>query len=214
MYFVPETGHNVPSVFWDFLNSTGTIFMNGNYEQGKLVDPTFFATGFPITEAYWTKVKVAGIEKDVLVQAFERRVLTYTPSNPAGWQVEMGNVGRDYYYWRYTGAGRPEVIPVANAFSNVPVPVDADISAKGGPAGTTFYMNIWGFTPDEQVGFWVNAPTGEIVGTTETFSIGPTGAADGFFVETGSDWPAGIYSVVFEGVSSHHQSIVYFEITE
>jgi len=30
-----------------------------------------------------------------------QRVLTYTPSNPAGWQVEMGNVGRHYYTWRY-----------------------------------------------------------------------------------------------------------------
>ncbi len=106
VYFVPETGHNVPSVFWDFLNSTGTIFMNGNYEQGKLVDPTFFATGFPITEAYWTKVKVAGIEKDVLVQAFERRVLTYTPSICllAG---QMGNVGR-ILLWR-TRRRRPEL---------------------------------------------------------------------------------------------------------
>ena len=37
----------------------------------------------------------------VLVQPFERRVLTYTPSNAAGWHVEMGNVGRHYYSWRY-----------------------------------------------------------------------------------------------------------------
>jgi Tol biopolymer transport system component len=41
------------------------------------------------------------VEKDVLVQLFERRVLTYTPSNPAGFQVEMGNVGQHYYRWRY-----------------------------------------------------------------------------------------------------------------
>ena len=36
-----------------------------------------------------------------LIQAFERRVLTYTPANPAAFQVEMGNVGRHYYLWRY-----------------------------------------------------------------------------------------------------------------
>jgi hypothetical protein len=45
------------------------------------------------------------VEKDVLVQLFERRVLTYTPSNQAGWQVEMGNVGQHYHSWRYGGGG-------------------------------------------------------------------------------------------------------------
>ena len=38
---------------------------------------------------------------DVLVQAFERRIVTYTPDNPPGWQVEMGNVGQHYHGWRY-----------------------------------------------------------------------------------------------------------------
>jgi hypothetical protein len=44
---------------------------------------------------------VGGVELDVLVQLFERRVLTYTPTNPAGFKVEMGNVGQHYYRWRY-----------------------------------------------------------------------------------------------------------------
>ena len=42
-----------------------------------------------------------GVERDVLVQIYERRVLTYTPANPPEWQVEMGNVGRHYYLWRH-----------------------------------------------------------------------------------------------------------------
>lgn len=110
VYFVPETGHNLPRVFWDFLNSGGLVNDSGTYHQGKLFDPTFFATGFPITEAYWSQVKVAGQSKWVLVQAYERRVLTYTPDNQAGWQVEMGNIGRHYYQWRYgdAGGGNPE----------------------------------------------------------------------------------------------------------
>jgi endonuclease YncB( thermonuclease family) len=100
-YFVPETGHNIPDVFWDFLNSEGVVYDQGCFEEGKLFSPTFFATGYPISEPYWTFVKVAGQSKLVLVQAFERRVLTYTPDNPDGWQVEMGNVGQHYYLWRY-----------------------------------------------------------------------------------------------------------------
>ena len=37
------------------------------------------------------------------VTVFERRVLTYTPSNPAPFKVEMGNVGQHYLAWRYGG---------------------------------------------------------------------------------------------------------------
>ena len=95
---VPETGHNIPQVFWDFLNARGPI--GDGKQSGQLVD-WVFAMGYPISEPYWTKVKVGGVERDVLVQAFQRRVLTYTPSNPEGWKVEMGNVGRHYYTWRY-----------------------------------------------------------------------------------------------------------------
>jgi hypothetical protein len=49
-----------------------------------------------LAEPYWTRTRVEGIEKDVLVQPFERRLLTYTPDDPPGWHVEFGNVGRHY----------------------------------------------------------------------------------------------------------------------
>ena len=52
------------------------------------------------------RVRVGGAEHDVLVQPFERRVLTYMPDAPSGWAVQMGNVGRHYYQWRY-GAELP-----------------------------------------------------------------------------------------------------------
>lgn len=100
---VKETNHSVANVFWDYLNSRGPVWDGSNFVDGRLFDPTFFATGFPITEAYWTRVKVAGQVKDVLLQCFERRCLTYTPDNPDGWKVEMGNVGQHYYKWRYGG---------------------------------------------------------------------------------------------------------------
>ncbi|HEX3723128.1 MAG TPA: S8 family serine peptidase [Nitrolancea sp.] len=108
---VPETNHRVASVFRDYLNSSGTLDNNGQNQNGKLYDPTYYATGYPITEAYWSRVKVGGTVKDVLVQCFERRCLTYTPSNPAAWQVEMANVGQHYYRWRY---GEPPVGPAAD----------------------------------------------------------------------------------------------------
>jgi hypothetical protein len=54
-----------------------------------------------VSEPYWVRARVGGVERDVLVQVYQRRVLTYIPDNPAGWRVEMGNVGRHYYRWRY-----------------------------------------------------------------------------------------------------------------
>lgn len=96
--YVDETGHNIPDVFWNFLNARGPV---GDGSRSDVIVDWVFAMGYPVSEPYWTTVRVGGVEKDVLVQAFQRRVLTYTPSNPPGWQVEMGNVGRHYYQWRY-----------------------------------------------------------------------------------------------------------------
>lgn len=98
---VSETDHQIASVFWSYLNSLGLIDMNGELVMGPLFSPTFYATGLPITEAYWTEVEVEGVMADVLVQCFERRCLTYTPSNSENWRVEMGNVGQHYFTWRY-----------------------------------------------------------------------------------------------------------------
>ncbi|MGA7672199.1 MAG: hypothetical protein WBW04_17370, partial [Nitrolancea sp.] len=97
------TNHNVASVFWDFMNSSGPVYQNGQTITDKLSPNPFYPTGYPLTEAYWTHVLVGGVSKLVLVQVFERRVLTYTPSNSDGWKVEAGNVGQHYYAWRYGG---------------------------------------------------------------------------------------------------------------
>ncbi|MCM8747019.1 peptidase domain-containing protein [Thermomicrobium sp. CFH 73360] len=97
---IPETNHTVADVFWAFLQSEGLVWGDDQVTEGRLFEPTFFATGFPITEPYWATVKVGGVFQDVLVQCFERRCLTYTPSNAPGWQVEMGNVGLHYLAWR------------------------------------------------------------------------------------------------------------------
>lgn len=100
-HYVDATKHDIASVFWDFMTASGPTFDGFQTTDAKLFSNPFFATGLPITEAYWTTVKLSGAPTRVLVQAFERRILTYTPSNPDGWKVEAGNVGRHYYEWRY-----------------------------------------------------------------------------------------------------------------
>lgn len=81
------TKHNIPKAFLDFRNSPNL----GGIQ----------AIGLAITEPVWANVKVGGKVVPVLVQAFERRVLTYTPDNPILFRVEYGNIGRAYYAWRY-----------------------------------------------------------------------------------------------------------------
>jgi spore germination protein GerM len=105
---VPNVDHTVASVFWDFMNSAGTVYVDGEYVEEDLFLNPFYATGLPITEAYWTTVPVAATAQDVLWQCFERRCLTYTPANPEGFQVEAGNVGQHYYQWRYGDVQPPE----------------------------------------------------------------------------------------------------------
>jgi hypothetical protein len=99
--FIPETEFRIASGVLNYLNSTGILRQDHQYVEGPIFSPTFFATGLPVTNPYWTRVLVAGEQQDVLVQCFERRCLTYTPSNEPAWQTEMGNVGQHYYRWRY-----------------------------------------------------------------------------------------------------------------
>jgi hypothetical protein len=105
-YFVPETGHNIADVFWEFLHKTDLVLSRGELRIDRLFEPIFYATGFPITEPYWARATVAGQQRWVLVQLFERRSLTFTPDNPPDWRVEMGNVGMHYYSWRYAPMSR------------------------------------------------------------------------------------------------------------
>lgn len=100
-FYDDVTGHNVAQPFWDFMNSQGLVYQNGEYVQDQLFQNPFYATGRPITEPYFADVKVAGTVTTVLMQCFERRCLTYTPRNEPGFQVEAGNVGLHYFCWRY-----------------------------------------------------------------------------------------------------------------
>jgi hypothetical protein len=96
-----DVGYNIPRAFWNYLNASGIVYDS----QGQLTtaNPLFswiYVMGYPISDPFWVEVSVGGQMQWVLVQPFERRVLTYTPANPVEWQVEMGNIGQHYRDWR------------------------------------------------------------------------------------------------------------------
>ena len=93
------TKHNVPKAFADYRVRAGL--------------PTI---GYALSEPFFATVKVAGAQRQVIVQVFERRVLTYTATNPVAFQVEMGNVGSHYYQWRYgaSSTSAPATTPASS----------------------------------------------------------------------------------------------------
>ena len=100
-----QTGHNIAAPFQAFKFQTGPVTdpVSGNTIQNQPIyttDPTSNVFGLAISEPYWVATKIAGVDRLVLVQLFERRVLTYNPALPAN-PVEMGNLGQHYYQWRY-----------------------------------------------------------------------------------------------------------------
>jgi hypothetical protein len=112
--YEPTLGHNIADAFWTFMNQRGMVYENGRFTNDRIID-WVFTLGYPITEPYWINIQVGNQNKWVLMQAFQRRILTYSPFNPAGWQVEMGNVGRAYYDWRYRQPAAPTPTPMPAA---------------------------------------------------------------------------------------------------
>ncbi len=90
------TKHNVPKALAEYRTRAGLQTI-----------------GYALAEPFFATVKIGGAQRQVMVQVFERRVLTYTATNPPAFQVEMGNVGSHYYQWRYgpSGAAPPAVSP-------------------------------------------------------------------------------------------------------
>jgi len=116
-------GQNIPKAFSDYLNAI---------PGGGLT-----TMGYPIGEAFGTQVQVNGQSTFVVVQAFERRVLTYTPTNAARFRVEFGNIGRHYYRWRYDRP-RPET-PTPTV-----TPSGAKVTVTSNPASKTATVTISG----------------------------------------------------------------------
>jgi hypothetical protein len=94
--FVPFTadlrgapGHMILGGFWNFINRAD-LFSGG----------WFHDLGLPISDpipATVTKNFPGGpAKRNIMVQAFQRAILTYDPANPADWQIERANVGTDY----------------------------------------------------------------------------------------------------------------------
>jgi hypothetical protein len=101
----PVTGHHVADIFARWYTETFLTGRDGNRAntlanqlRGRIegMEP-----GRPLTEPFWVEATIDGADRAILVQVFERWTLTYTPDNPEGWQVELGNAGLHHHEWRH-----------------------------------------------------------------------------------------------------------------
>jgi hypothetical protein len=82
----PGPGHYVHQVFWRYINRADL------FPGGWLHD-----IGLPMTEAVSAVVTKGPFQgRSIMVQVFQRTILTYDPLNGAEFQVERANVGTDY----------------------------------------------------------------------------------------------------------------------
>jgi hypothetical protein len=123
-------GQYVFSPFWDFIQS--------------LPLPISQTTGYAISPLIWVHATVGGKPAEVLVQAFERRVLTWNENNAPGKEVEFGNIGQHYHAWRY-GASATSAPAIASAPTVAVAPIATKPTAASvvAPAANTAPGDIY-----------------------------------------------------------------------
>ncbi len=128
------TQHNVAAAFADYRTKAGLSTI-----------------GYAISEPFRATVKVGGVSKDVMVQIFERRALTYTASNPDAFKVEMGNIGQHYFQWRYpNGTGQTQPNPNVLVGFVRPPTWKPDSTPVTVPAGVLSITNFLGPGPKQK----------------------------------------------------------------
>ncbi len=201
VYYERTLGHNIPKVFWDYLNQNGEVF---EYNKISFAKPFDWVTtmGYPISDAYWTRTNVAGVPRDVMVQLYERRILTFTPANTDPLKVEMGNVGRHYFSWRYN----------AKYDLGIPIQSSAEVKPEAGFPGVTVSMRVFNFIQGEPLSTIFVTPDGRpLVGEIILSPPNQTGFTfQVIYVRTLPSTPPGLYTIYFKGLISGNEAKVYF----
>ncbi|HEY1013860.1 MAG TPA: hypothetical protein VGE07_14210 [Herpetosiphonaceae bacterium] len=207
-----ETGHNV-------CNQSGNLGFKTYWESNglKIAGLDNYARslqlfGLPLTEP---KTETNANGDTVLTQWFERARFEWHPNNPDNFKVLLGLLGKEVRGNQNpnpTPSPTPTPPPTSNACADAPAPVSARVRPSNCDVeGTLFEMDFFGFQPNEEVGLWLTAPDGEIVGTRTTVNIGPSGRLSGFPFPTEAG-DAGTWQWTMQGTTSQHLSVVYVKV--
>jgi hypothetical protein len=209
LYF--DTGWNVCGAFLQHFRSYG---VEKDGQDGFSVEENIALFGKPLSPRMTYTSQ--GVEYPV--QWFERARFELHSHQQTPHHVQLGLLGSETLARANTPSQTPshtdgeQSVIQNDPCAGVPDPVHATIlPGKCVTQGEQLSIDIFGFEADEHVGFWITAPDDSVVGTTATLSIGEHGEVNGIPIDT-SELPPGLWSLVFEGTSSGHRAIVYFQI--
>jgi hypothetical protein len=164
-----ETGHSVCD------QESGAGFRS-YWESHGLQDPALNAYqrslalfGLPLSEPAM-ETNAAGAT--VMTQWFERARFEWHPTNPREFRVLLGLLGNEIR----AGAPAGRVDPCAS----IEAPVDAVIEPNCVRFGETFGVLVFGFSPDQEIGYWITDTAGRHVGTTQSVRTDEDGAFGGY----------------------------------
>jgi hypothetical protein len=207
--FFTETQHNVCG---DILKAWRASGLEFDGKKGKSEAENLALFGLPLSD---TMTETLSDGKTYTVQWFERARFELHPENQPPYHVLLGLLGNEARDGAKP-APQPTPAPVVDQCADVPEPMSARIRTPGKciKQGTSLEMDIFGFQPNEKVGFWLNAPDGSIVGIPQQIDIGPAGELHFPQIPVPRDLPLGVYSFVFQGTASGHVAIVYLKIVQ
>ncbi len=116
----PAPGYYVPWVFWEYMGRPEL------FPGGWLHD-----LGLPLSPPLAAEAHKGGGVRPIMLQAFERTVLTYDPLNPPGWEVERGNLGADALQTIGVPAPQPILSPELGANVALPLHLWAALGEPG-----------------------------------------------------------------------------------
>lgn len=110
-------------------------------------------------------------------------------------------------------ANTPSAGPVGGLdCSGLPQIQNLVVTPNCAAAGATFYFLGSGFKPGENVGVYVTNSEGQVYGTQYVDQSDGRGTLPGFFINTRTANPVGIWTATMEGLDSHRKAFGYFKV--
>lgn len=202
--FFQETGHNVCGDILKAWHASGLEF---DRKKGKSEAENLALFGLPLSDP---QVDTLSDGKQYTVQWFERARFELHPENQPPYNVLLGLLGNEI---RAANAAPPAPATPPDPCADVHDPVNGRIRpAKCVKAGTTMSMDVYGFAPNDQLGYWLTAPDGSVYGTRRTYNIGPDGQATDLRFDTTDMEPGQWFWVFQSSTDSSKTAIIYFKI--
>ena len=199
--FFAETGHNVCG---DILKAWRASGLEFDGKRGVSEAESLALFGLPLSGQMQESIE----GKLYDVQWFERGRFELHPENQPPYTVLLGLLGNEIR----ANTAAPAPTPAPNPCADVPEPKNARIRpGKCVKQGEVIAMDIYGFQPNEQIGFWLTAPNGAVLGTVHTYNVGPNGAVEGLPFDT-KDLDPGLWFWVFKSSTSDYASVIYFKV--